>query len=103
MENNNVAKDINGKKLKVSITSIITTAVAIIMLCITVASLTYSTTMSSVQETFGKILELNATSIRENSAKNASQDNLLTEIRTQLTVIMATLVEVKADIKDIQK
>ena len=83
-----------GKNMKIfnmNVGQLITTVVAIIMLCITVSSVTYSTTISSVRESLIKIIDVQSTTIKDNSLKNANQDILLQEFKTKLDYIITAL------------
>jgi len=83
-----------GKNMKIfnmNVGQLITTVVAVIMLCITVSSVTYSTTISSVRESLIKIIDVQSITIKDNSTKNANQDILLQEFKTKLDYIITAI------------
>ena len=81
----------NMKILNMNVGQLITTVVAVIMLCMTVSSVTYSTTISSVRESLIKIIDVQSTTIKDNSTKNANQDILLQEFKTKLDYIITAI------------
>ena len=85
--------DTNGRKyVPLSVGNLVTIIISIVTCMVLVASLTYSITMSTFKAT-----------ITESVEKLSIQENLLTELRTEIANLKTTVIELRSDIKTLEK